>query len=328
MKRIIFLIMLTLSFAGVFAQSKVYLPFVDVVNIHQDYRLSVTRLFRTYLENTGRYQVILPTVFDTSLVYENPESTRETARNAGASMFIRGELNRVGETVIITFKLYEVSTGNIVWMDLLKANTPDDIDPVLMKVARNIGTPKKASLDTDIYSVSAYDSRELRKLNMSSYIGLNLGGVMPSIKDDNVLGSGLGGMISFDARDILIDVSGEMYFSRHDIYFASINASYPFFQSRHTPFAGGGLGWGTSNLDYNYRALSQKDRIVGYGLMLFANGGYYFNRNSSVGLRANLRFYYSLYDMDKEGDFQVNQQKRVIKNPYGLMFSLAILMGS
>lgn len=322
------------------------MPLVEVLNIHTDYQYTISKLFKTYVDNNGKYEILLPYKSDTLYFKETFEESKLKAAALNAPYFIIGELNRIGETVIVVFSMYKTSDGTKVWSDLLKAQSPEDLDPIIYKISKNIGTENKAASDSDIYNVTEYDSKELNKINANLNFGISVGGTFPFVNEDDKSGAGFGLMASYDVRDIIFDIGGNAYFSSIDMYYLSLKVNYPFAEKRHTPYLGGGLGFGGMNIkkEYEYE-VKQKDYLTGdtttytytetgrkrgNGLMLFAGGGYILNRNSNVQLRIGGDVFFSLFDIDKFTQWNTSQSKASIndiKAPIGIIINMTILFG-
>ena len=174
-------LLLTLIFAlftTTLAQEKIYFPFFELINVHQEYQYSTSKLLKTYTDNAGKYQILLPARPSEGNQYvESYTQTWENARNIGARYFMTGEMNALQEVMIVSVSLYNTADGQLIWSDLLKAATLDDLDPILILLSKSIGTKYKASELEDIYSVSEYDSNELKKKEANTSFGIFLGGV-------------------------------------------------------------------------------------------------------------------------------------------------------
>ncbi len=294
------------------AQDKVYMPFFETINMNHEYQYSVSKLFKSYLEDENRFSLILPSKSD-SLYYSEPfETTKAKAASYGAKYFIIGELNRIGEMVMVSVALYNTADGTKVWNDKLKAKNPDDLDPIMQRIAKNIGTPNKAANDGDIYSVTEYETRELKKTTTSDYFGLAIGGVVlfTSIPAKPLTGADL--LWVYDAKNILMEINAQGYWASHiSLYDLSLETYYPFKHSSNTPFIGGGLGISDIN-DNNYYSFTNTSDHQGYGLMVLAGGGYIFNRTSSTELRLSGNAFVCAYTVNSE-------------NPFGAMLKIEFL---
>jgi len=324
-KNISILILMAVTLASVttaFSQEKVYMPFFELINIHSDYQYSTAKLLKGYMDEEKRYTLVLPQRSDSMVPQPPVEDIRAKAGSLGCPYYVVGELNRMGETVIISISMYKTDDGSKIWSDKLKANTPDDIDPILQKVARNIGTSEKAARDGDIYSVTSYQSQQLKQIQSINSFGLSVGGALFLSKPftDDPFSAGFGAFWYYDAREILYEINAETYFvSTSGLVQGSLNAYRPIFAENNTPFFGGGLGithmWlsdipGTPDTIY-------KTSYTGSGLVLLLGGGYIIGRSSTVGIRAHLRYFIATFKMN-------NPEKSL---PHGILLNLEIYFG-
>lgn len=299
----------------IFAQEKVFMPFFEVINMHQDYQYSSSKLFKTYVQKYNKYQIILPDRFDSLAATEPFDVVKQKASDLNCPYFIQGELNRTGEIVVITISMYKTKDGKLEWQSLLKAKSPDDIDPIMEKMAENLGT--STPIRDDIYSVTNYDAQELNKKDANRSFGITIGGGYTFINDiDKNFPAGFGIMGSYDTRNVIFNLKGELYFSDVNIYFFSIDALYPFSQRNNSPFVSGGMGYGgirieKESLDYS-GSFNNTESYSDSGLFLFGGLGYLLNRNSDVSLRFS-------------GNFYVPSFKLQNQFPVGVLFSTSLL---
>jgi len=291
------------------------MPFFEVLNMHPDYQYSSSKLFKSYLTEQNVYDLILPEKSDT-LYKESTAKTAETAKTLGASFYAIGEINVVGQNLmVISLSMYKTSDASKVWSDIVKAKGLADLDPVLQKLARAISSNTKSNLEGDIYNVSNYESKTLQKVNASYYWGLKVGGAYPFMKYITKPSAGIGAVFSYDSRNWIVDVTGEMYFGDAGIYDFNVAMTYPFTSKMHGPFASGGLGFGGisyKETKINFYGDPYPDPTSTGGLMLFAGGGYLINRNSNVNVRIGAQAFVSGF-----------KAQGII--PVGIMFNITVL---
>ncbi len=279
------------------------MPFFELINVHSDYQYSTAKLFKSYVDEAGRYVVLIPERSD-SLVRQPPlDSVRETAQKLNCSSFILGEMNRIGETVILNMAMYSTSTGEPIWVDRLKASGPDDLDPIFQKLAKALGSKNKAAENGDIYSVTNFEGKDLRQIQVKNSFGVALGGVFftpgllygKSWEDPFVAGGAI--FWAYDSRTLLFQLEGELYGAENNhMTAASISAFKPFSSENTTVFGGGGLG--IARVDTRY----QNKKTDGSGLTLQGGGGIIFNRLSTVQLRLTGKYFVGLFDLKSPRD--------------------------
>ena len=346
MKKILFTIV-ALSVA-LFAAEKVYLAPVGLTGMHDDYAVASSKLMKAYIEDDGRFILVVGTAED-SVSADNQEAVQKKAAEKGCSKYIIAEFTRLGENVIMSFKLYKVGSEAPIWDDRLKARNPDDFDPIIQRVARNIGTKRKAVDDSDIYSVTEQETKTPKRKGVNAYIGMSVGGLM-AVQPETEVFAGLDFWLLYDAQVILFGIDWDMYGLGEDtpldyMDFA-ISAYYPFGTKAITPFVGGGLAfsqteyeskikradrgtnsaysWSYSSDDYEYNDESS-------GLTGFIGGGVMFNRSSRVMFVAQAKYMLNFYKNDnytskknENGDTIISAKDHAIQ---GLIFNVGIGYG-
>jgi len=289
------------------------MPFFQIENMHWEYQMSAAKIFKNYVNDINKYTLILPETKDTTYPKESFHQTILNAKTAGTKYFIIAEMNALNDVMIVSMTMYNTSDSSKVWNDLLKARTPDDLDPILQRLAKCLGTDKKASVDGDIYSVTNYDSKPLSKVNTSVNFGVAISGAYCFVnKVSNQTPAGFGLLASYDARDVIFDLQGDFLFGDIKMYGVRISGLYPFKSSKNTPYIGGSIAWSGTTLSSNDNSYYSTSHSGG-GLAFYANGGYIFNRNSTVNFRVAGSIIIPTYKTD---DNQV---------PLGLMMNVAIL---
>jgi hypothetical protein len=308
------------------ATEKIYMPFFELINVHPDYQYSTARLFKNYVDEQKKYTLIIPAKPDSSITQPSIEKIRETAKSLNCQYFIIGDMNRIGETVIISFAMYNTENSEQIWHDRLKAASPDDIDPILQKLSRTLGSKNNAVEDGSIYSVTDYESGELKQVRANNAFGVSLGGALLFSKplSNDPFSAGGGVFWYYDAREILYEVDAKIYFLGNNyLGHVSINTYHPFFAESNTPFLGGGLGIGFNTIDKSLFYPNNKEpwdnygTYTGSGLVLYLGGGYIIGRTSNVGLRAHLQYFIATYKLN-------NPEKTL---PHGLLLNMELYFG-
>lgn len=297
--------LIILCFFNINAQTKVYLPLLETINLKKDFQYSSTRLLKNYIESANKYQVIMQDANDSSVNYNNQNaSIIAKAREIKAVYYIIGSLNRLGENVIVNVNLFETETGKKVWFDQLKAFTPDDLDPILQRIGQNIGTENKATTSDDIYSVTNQETQQLKQKESNNNFGIGLC-AMPILMNGFDLNnsaqlSGLSLVWSFDARDYIFDIKPSWCFnSNYDMLSLALEMNKPLTKKSNTLFLGGGASLSRTSFGINGSNQSNyySSTASGYGIMLLAGGGYIFNRTSSVSVRLSANLMQGFYDV-------------------------------
>ncbi|WP_290738665.1 outer membrane protein [Fibrobacter sp. UBA3718] len=306
------------------AAEKVYMPPVGTTNIHSDYGIAAQKLMKTYIEDDGRFILIEGTVED-SVDISKPETLNNKAVSKGCSKILIAEFTRLGENVILSFKLYNTGSEAPIWQDRLKAANPDDFDPIIQRVARTIGTKQKATNDQDIYNVTQNETKQPKRMKAYSYFGLGLGGMVPlSPSVDMAPGLNVFGM--YDTQSFLIGLDANFWGmsddSRYNYLDFAISAYYAFGRKFIAPYIGGGMNY--SAVDYNtdvtvhskvtrydssikdYKT-TEEDTKKSYsdsksGIGAFVGGGVMLNRASNIVLFAEAKYFVNFYKLAEPKD--------------------------
>ncbi len=307
MKKLLVILFLSLIYSViVHSQERIYFPYFEVMNMHHEYQYSTSKLLKTYIENHRDYEVVLPEMNDSIYPKETLNETQKKAKALGTSYFMTGDINVMGTTAIVSINLHETQTGKKIWQDLLKASSPEDLDPVILRLAKSIGTDIKSSARGDIYSVSEYESNELNKVTAQYNWGIFVGGIYnfyPGLSNNFSAGFGL--TFSYDIRNIILDFNTDLFFGDLFHYNFNLTTLLPLKQDPISPFIGAGLGYGGTDKHI-------KNYDSGGGLIFFARGGYIINRTSNVHMRAATTMFLPFYKIEKQV-------------PAGLMLNLTFL---
>ena len=290
----IFILIYTIQMTS--AQQKVYMPFFEVMNIQDEYQYSLAKLFQKYVSDQGKYEIMLPEWNNEPYPKENKEQTQSKARELGVPFFIKGDLNALGDLIIVTVSMFRTDNGEEVWNALLKANKLDDLDPILITCAKNLGEKNVSSTANDIYTVTEQEGKELREVETKISSGLLLGGLIPF---GSTFSTGLGILTTYDNRNIIYGLDASMFFQgeSQEAHLA-ITVDYPFTSSKNTGYAGGGLGYGFISIhEETYPTVEES---ANGGLMLMAGGGFIMNRTSSVRLIFGSRILVPLFKVNNK----------------------------
>jgi hypothetical protein len=257
----------------------------------------------------------------------------------------------------MSFKLYNVGSEAPIWDDRLKARNPDDFDPIIQRVARNIGTKHKAVDDSDIYSVTEQETKTPKRKGVNSYIGMSVGGLM-AVQPEVEVFAGLDFWLLYDAQVILFGIDWDMYGLGDDtpldyMDFA-ISAYYPFGTRAITPFVGGGLAFSQTeyeskvsrdllypknkvySIDESYSSIEESEYEPdpddkSSGLTGFVGGGVMFNRSSRVMFVAQVKYMLNFYKNDilkskksDKGGYTLTVKDHAIQ---GMIFNVGIGYG-
>jgi hypothetical protein len=276
------------------AQQKVYMPFFEVVNLNQDYQYSLSELFQKYVKSEGKYEILLPGRKNETYPRENNETTQLKAKELGTPFFIKGNLNALGDLIIVNISMYSTEDGKEVWNAFLKASKIDDMDPILITCSKNLGEKNVTSTSNDIYTVTKQEGKELTEVETKICSGLLLGGLFTS----GGFATGLGILTTYDNRTVIYGLDAGFFGHEDDMEaHIAITFDHPFSTSKNTAFAGGGIGLGMMSVYDNTDPMYNENMTKG-GILLMGGGGFILNRSSSVRLIFGSRIVVPLFKVN------------------------------
>ncbi len=290
--KIAFALLLTASLLE--ASTRVWAPLPEVINVHPDFQYATARVLKSYIDAEGIYEIVSPArpPEGTATALPSTDSIKSQAIANKCSQYMVTSMTRLGDNIIMNVELRNAADNSMIWQDRLKASTPDDIDPIAMRIAKALGTSEKAASKEDIYSVTNYDEKSLKQKQSTNSFGVALGGTaLPGspYNSDPFIG-GIGLLWSYDTRSLLVDVEGDVYMANEKSFLNTIglNVWKPMNDGAISPYVGGGLALGL----FGYTPSSSyygSDESKG-GLLVSAGGGLLMNRTSTVTLRLDLRY--------------------------------------
>ena len=321
--------------ALIYAKERVYLAPFGLFGLNEDLGIVAEKLMNAYIDENGRYILVNYTEQD-SVKVSDYTSINNVAQEKNCTKFIMAEFTQLGSQIITSFKLYDVNNEVPVWSDRLKAANADDIDPIIERVARNIGSKQKATSDSDIYTVTEQETKKPRKKSVSTYLGLKLFG--ETAFNHGSTDAGFGIFLFYDAGNILfgLDYSGKNFRQDDDDEITLLDLKnidlllsvyYPFGTKNITPFVGGGMGYSSHEVSKN-----NGENHSGNGASLMLGGGALFNRAGRISLFAQLHYFIEFFDTP----FEKIEKDKVTKEPVskitkkqlnGLNYSFGLAVG-
>ena len=108
--------------SSVFSQNnQVYFPYFELINLYENEELqySTSRLIKTYIETNHDFHILLPEKVDGYFGDNSYASARKEATDRQAEHFMTGEIHSLDGNYIVSLGLYDTSTGNKLWLDLV-----------------------------------------------------------------------------------------------------------------------------------------------------------------------------------------------------------------
>jgi len=302
---------------------KVFLPYLEAINIKKDFQISSSKLLKNYIDLANAYQVVMDPNKDTLFDSERSiEEIKNKAIQLNAKYFIKGSLNRIGENVIVNVSLFETESGSKIWFDQMKAMSPEDLDPIMQRMANALGTKEKATTTEDIYSVTNNESEALKQKQTNNSFGIALGGIQAFNSYNLLLTTASIGWY-FDARNYIFDIRPTIGFDNSDdhMFNIAIEMFKPHTTNPNSFYYGGGLSFSTSDVHTNKDL--NKPAFSGTGININAGGGYLLNRTSAVSLRIGANLFYGFHDITYYEESTKNTLRDT--SPFGIEFKAEIL---
>jgi hypothetical protein len=210
------------------------------------------------------------------------QAAAEQARAASTDAAVVLHVTRLGTTARLRLTVYGAG-GDLRWVDELPAATPDDMHPVLERLARGYATRQPSARNADIETVTEMEGQPLRKRKATHTFGVQLGFLVPMGGDGDA--SAIPGAAIFwlyDARSFLAEINLAIHDKAGDGGVAlGLGVYYPFQRDDVTPYLGGGLRW----------ASLETTGTGGDGLQVYGAAGLLLGRLSSVQVRGELSYF-------------------------------------
>jgi hypothetical protein len=303
MHRILLAATLLAPFAASASTPVVLLPATGS-NVHEAHVRAATDVLRAHLERTGAFTVtVVPAPRGDAEPF--PVDAALAARNAGAALGVTLRIARLERNATVRLAAY-APDGRLAHVDELGAASPDDLEPVLRRLALGLAQARPGRQLAEIDTVTERETDPLRRIPATRTFGVRLGStylVNRAGPADDPRGAAGGGLyFLYDARSFLADLSMDLFLGDADDLFAvGLGAYYPLSRTTFTPYVGGGVAY--QWLD------TGGDGASGLGFKLSA--GVLFGRLSTVQLRAEAGWQFAAFAERRYG-----QDPRAPNGPY------------
>jgi hypothetical protein len=177
-------------------------------NVAEGELAAATDLLRGDLEQTGRFTVRLGQHPGGNVNEADPAEAAGEARSARASLAVTLRVSRLGASTVARLAAYRPD-GTPWHSDQLGAANPDDLEPVLRRLAQGLADARPAAELAEIDTVTEREAAPHRKLASTHVFGLRLGETWFTDRPgDHETGQLTGGGVFWlhDARSFLADV--------------------------------------------------------------------------------------------------------------------------
>jgi len=286
------------------AKSVTVFPF-DSTNFSRAHSQAAEKLLAVYLREVGFTNVVSA---GGNTPPANSKEAAAQAKASGTDHFILGTVIRIGELAKVSLTIYETATGTSKFTDSLDASSPEDLDPVMKRLARSLFKQKRASTrNSRNDEVTSDEQMTYRRRTATEYFGIKVVGssgfTAPLADDPMVAGFGL--YFLYDVRWLLFEVETTMGFGDKIPFtwnLVDLGVYYPFSQKDMTMYAGGGAGFAMVTHDKADTSddvdLFDSDDEVSRGMNLFAGIGFLMGRQSTVHFKADFRYFAHMFKMN------------------------------
>jgi len=287
-------------------------------NVHEGHLAAATDVFRSQLERTGRFEVRLAPAGAGGRDEPTAADAAAAARAANATLGVTLRISRLGEAAAVRLGAYRPD-GTVAHVDELTAGSPDDLEPVLRRLARGLAEGQPARSLAELDSVTLRESDPYLKYAATQVFGLRLGTAFLYDRVDGVSEpanvSGGGVFWLYDARSFLADVSFDLHTGDGARLISLALGFYrPLSKGNLAPYLGGGVG-------YHW---TETGGAGDSGLALRAAGGLIIGRLSSVQVRVEAGYQVSLFKESPGTDFLGTPQAGSTTRPHGPLLSVGL----
>ncbi|HXU81931.1 MAG TPA: hypothetical protein VN914_11080 [Polyangia bacterium] len=271
-------------------QQKVAVLPMSGVNIHAGYLEAARDIFKDHLMGTGRFYVIGVPGHPPDHEYL-PNEAVDLGKTVLADLVATTHIVHLSGTARVRLTVFRVSDGSIAHTDgLTTAGGPDDLDPVLKRLAVGFATGKPVAQTGEIDSVTQKEADPYLKQTATRVFGLRLAAAVPfgRASGDTSSATGLGLFWLYDARDFMAEIWIDFFTSsaeRTHMFDVGMGGYYPFSKKNFTPYLGAGAAWSASTLGGDGAS----------GLRINPAFGLLMGRLWSVQVRAELGYFFNLY---------------------------------
>jgi hypothetical protein len=269
-------------------------------NIHPGHLAAATDVLRVQLERAGLR--VLPVPAGSSTAQEpTPEQAGAAAERAGAAWAVTLRIARLGTNAVCRVGSY-LPGGRLSRADELTASSPEDLEPVLRRLALSLVTGRPARELAELETVTEREADPFLKYVATHYFGIRLGAFFAREQggtDPHTASLNGGGIFwLYDARWFIAEVSVDLQTKGEDdsIFGVGIGAYYPFTRGNVAPYLGGGLAY--SWVEHSVPGAQPAD---GKGISFRAGGGLIVGRLSTVHFRIDGGFWFDAFQSVEKG---------------------------
>jgi hypothetical protein len=258
------------------------------VNIHPGYLDAARDLLKDHIMGTGRFYVIsIPGHAEHEYM---PDEALALGRTAQADLIVTTHIIHLAGTARVRLTVLR-NDGSLAYTDsVTTAGGPDDLDPVMKRLAVGFATGKPVSQTAEIDSVTQKEADPYLKQTATKVFGLRLAAAVPFGRSsgDTTTATGFGLFWLYDARDFMAEIWGDFFTSSAEsasMFDLGIGGYYPFSKKNVTPYVGAGAAW--SHSEFGGTGASGMRLSPAFGVLM--------GRLWSVQVRGEVGYFFNLY---------------------------------
>ncbi len=264
------------------------------INVAEPTLAAAQEVLRGHLERARRF-TLRQVPGAASLAEPTPREAADQGKMEGAEVALVLRMAQLGSTLRVKLVAYRTGDAARIFWDELAAAGPNDLDPVLQRLAQSFAGSGTARANAEIDTVTEKEAEPLRKLAATRSFGLRLGsagglGRAPGTTAAAMTGAGVFWL--YDARELLADLSFDLFAGSGDYLVAlGLGAYWPVLRTNVTPYLGAGLRFTWSKFGGE----------GAHGLTPHAAVGLLVGRLWSLQLRAEVDYFVNAYTEDVAG---------------------------
>jgi hypothetical protein len=304
MKRIrVTLFLLLLPFLSLFAQERILMPDIQMVNLDAQYEERLSNIFIDAVNSHGKY-IIGKLPEDDFLVGTIMEGCAKAARD-GADYYLTAFINISNNKVYFNFYLYSVKDASLVWKEDLRNLEPKEIESILARIAPYVGdNTNRLSDEFGNPYIKALEKRFILDRWLTYGARFEIGSYFVSGKKPAIVFLP-GVSMQYDIKTWFFEPSVMVGFGnvRPILYSFSVNKIV---RNKHTsPYYGFGFGNTRTTARLNKMSPAEPpdnpQRITDSGGYYFIEAGYFLSRRDINNWRIAIRYGFTAFDiLDKK----------------------------
>ena len=300
LKQIIIITIILFGFSFLFCQEHpaeklVILPF-NAIGIDSVFMKSAQSILRFEIEQISSKQIISEE--ETVKVAHDNSCTEldcavEIGKELAATEVLICNFSALGEKIVIHYLLVDVPSEKIVLIDKTSSVTIEDLDAVLIRIAKSIVENESIEKNVEVGSIIEKEMETPRRRKSHRFAGLSFGYLYPQKGYDNS-----DRIFSIDARTgaEMKNVMVGMQIAVRQGFAMNIFSNYLFSKKDFCPYLGGAFGFHWVHHNNYYDANDKKSD----GFELTANAGIIAFRTYNFQVISNLAYTYTLNDYDDQ----------------------------